>query len=185
MRHPPKLSSEKFRRNSRSRGMRILTKEEACKLLNDESLDAFVAQLSGQLRLVKGTFSAPVSSGKQIVVSKLFAYVMLKDSPVCLYLTGWGIATEHLDLFYGYRRSLGETRPLIEAPVHVFEKGDTDAFVSLLCVSLFFSWDAAVFDLAGKCLLQTSHDGWLEYRANDEAFVREVVAELERYQIPL
>jgi len=133
--------------------MRILSKEDARELLSGRSPDAFILQLSSQLQLVEGTYSAPLKSGVQIALSKLFAYLVLRDSPVCLYVTGWGVATEHLDLFDGYRRSLGEKRPLIEAPVHLFDRTDEDAFISILCMVFFFSWDASVFDLAGRLLL--------------------------------
>lgn len=165
--------------------MKILNKEDARGPLRGESPDAFVAQLSQQLRLVEGAYSAPVNSGVQIAFSKLIAYLVLRDSPVCVYVTAWGIATEHLDLFYGYRRSLGEVRPLVEAPVHVFELSEEDALVSVLSMVLFFSWDASVFDLAGRSLLQTSHDGWLEIRTSDAALFKEVAAELEKYGLPL
>jgi hypothetical protein len=165
--------------------MKILTKENARELLNGKSLDTFITQLSSQLQLVEGTYSAPVNSGVQIALSKLFAYLVLRDSPVCLYVTGWGVATEHLDLFDGYRRSIGEKRPLIEAPVHLFERTDEDAFISVMCVGFFFSWDASVFDLAGRLLLQTSHDGWLEIRTSDGALVKDVAVELENYKVPL
>lgn len=165
--------------------MKILSKEDARELLSGKSLDAFFAQLSSQLQLVEDTYSAPVNSGVQIALSKLFAYLLLRDSPVCLYVTCWGVATEHLDLFYGYRRSLGEKRPLIDAPVHLFDRTDEDAFISVLCMVFFFSWDASVFDLAGRSLLQTSHDGWLEVRTSDQALVKDVAVELEKYRVPL
>lgn len=165
--------------------MKILSKEDARELLSGKSLDAFVTQLSSQLQLVEDTYSAPVNSGVQIALSKLFAYLLLRDSPVCLYVTCWGVATEHLDLFYGYRRSFGEKRPLIDAPVHLFERTDEDAFISVLCMVFFFSWDASVFDLAGRSLLQTSHDGWLEVRTSDQALVKDVAVELEKYRVPL
>jgi hypothetical protein len=165
--------------------MKILSKEDALELLSGKSLDAFIAQLSGQLQLVENTYAAPVNSGVQIALSKLFAYLLLRDSPVCLYVTCWGVATEHLDLFYGYRRSLGEKRPLIDAPVHLFDRTDEDAFISVLCMVFFFSWDASVFELAGRSLLQTSHDGWLEVRTSDQALVKDVAVELEKYRVPL
>jgi hypothetical protein len=165
--------------------MRILSKEDARELLSGKSLDAFVTQLSSQHRLVENTYSVPVNSGVQIALSKLFAYLLLRDSPVCLYVTCWGVATEHLDLFDGYRRSLGEKRPLIDAPVHLFERTDEDSFISVLCMVFFFSWDASVFDLAGRSLLQTSHDGWLEVRTSDQALVKDIAVELEKYRVPL
>jgi len=165
--------------------VKILSKEDARELLSGKSLDAFITQLSSQLQLVGDTYSAPVNSGVQIALSKLFAYLLLRDSPVCLYVMCWGVATEHLDLFDGYRRSLGEKRPLIDAPVHLFERTDEDAFISVLCMVFFFSWDASVFDLAGRSLLQTSHDGWLEVRTSDQALVKDVAVELEKYRVPL
>ena len=165
--------------------MKILTKESARDLLSGESVESFIARLLRQLRLVEGTYSAPVSSGVQIALSKLFAYLLLRNSPVCLYVTGWGVATEHLDLFYGYRRSLGETRSLIEAPVHLFDGTDEGAFISVLCMAFFFSWDVSGFDLAGRSLLQTSHDGWLEVRGSDEEFIKDVAVELESYKVHL
>jgi hypothetical protein len=165
--------------------MKILTKENARELLSGESLDGSIAQLSSQLQLVEGAYSAPVKSGSQIALSKLFAYLMLRDSPVCLYVTGWGVATEHLDLFYGYRHSRGEKRPPIEAPVHLFDGANEDAFISVLCMVFFFSWDASAFDLAGRSMLQTSHDGWLEVRTADDALAKDIAVELESYRVPL
>lgn len=165
--------------------MKIFSKEDARKLLSGKSADAFITQLSSQLRLVEDTYSAPVNSGVQIALSRLFAHLLFRESPICLYVTCWGVATEHLDLFDRYRRSLGEKRPLIDAPVHLFERTDEDPFISVLCMVFFFSWDASVFDLAGRSLLQTSHDGWLEVRTNDQALVKDVAVELEKYRVSL
>jgi len=165
--------------------MKILTKENASELLGRNPLDAFITQLSSNLRLVEGSYTAPLNSGVQIALSNLFAYLVFRDSPVCLYVTCWGIATEHLDLFDGYRRSLGEKRPLIEAPIHLFERTDEDSFISILCMVFFFSWDASIFDLTGRLLLQTSHDGWLDFRTNDKALAKDVAVELERYGVAL
>jgi hypothetical protein len=49
----------------------------------------------------------------------------------------------------------------------------------------FFSWDASVFDIAGRSLLQTSHDGWLEIRTSDVTLGKDIAAELENYKVPL
>jgi hypothetical protein len=166
--------------------MKILTKEDARELLKGKTLETFTAQLATQLRLVGGAYSMPVSSGVQIALSKLLAYLMFRDSPVCLYVTGWGVANEHLDLFYGYRRSFADTRPLIDAPVHVFEHTEKDAFISVLSMAFFFIWDVWVFDLAGGWLLRTSHDGWFEIRTrDDEEAIKDLAIELGNYRIPL
>jgi hypothetical protein len=166
--------------------MRILTKEHARELLKVRSLDDLTADLSIHLQLVGGTYSTPVNSGAQVALSKLFAYLVLRDVPVCLYVTGWSVApsTEHLDLFYGYRRSIGDVRLLMEAPFHVFEPTEQDALVSVLSMTLFFFWDVWMFDLTGESLLRLCHDGWLELRARDGELAREAATELERFTLP-
>jgi hypothetical protein len=167
------------------KAMRILTKEDGCGLAKGKTLDTFIAQLSGQLELVKGAYSIPIESGRQTALSKLFAYLLFRDSEVCVYITGWGVATEHLDLFYGYRRSVGETRRLIEAPVHLFEPTENEALISLLCIVFYFFWDAWVFDLGGRSLLRISHDGWLEIRVGDEKLIKDIAAALEDYKVSI
>ncbi len=167
--------------------MRILTKEDASELLSGKSLDTFVSQLSNQLRPVGGTYSIPPDSGAKTALSRLFAYLLLRNSSVCVYVSGWSVwpSSENLDLFYGYRRSIGETRHLIEAPVHIFESSEHDALVSILCMVFYFVWDGWVFDVEGKALVRISHDEWLEVRVSDDEAIREFATELEKYGMPL
>jgi len=167
--------------------MKILTKENASEMLGGKSLDTFVSQLSNRLRQVGGTYSIPRDSGAKTALSRVFAYLLLRKSSVCIYVSGWGVwgSSENLDLFYGYRRSFGESRPLIEAPVHLFERTEEDTFVSILCMVFYFVWDAWVFDIEGKALVRISHDEWLEVRADDDETRKEFATELEKYGMPL
>src|SRR5437763_2538229 len=167
--------------------MKILTKENASEMLGGKSLDTFVSQRSNRLRQVGGTYSIPRDSGAKTALSRAFAYLLLRKSSVCIYVSGWGVwgSSENLDLFYGYRRSFGESRPLIEAPVHLFERTEEDTFVSILCMVFYFVWDAWVFDIEGKALVRISHDEWLEVRADDDETRKEFATELEKYGMPL
>ena len=165
--------------------MQILSEEAARSMLGGQSPDAFSRGLTTRLHLVQGTFAAPSNSGVQISLAKLFAYLLLTDAPLCLYVTGWGIAMEHMDLFDRYRASFGERRPLIESSFHVFEADEEDALVSLLCLVLFFSWDASVFDVSAKSLIRTSHDGWLEIRTSKDTVRQEALEQLSRYNLHL
>jgi len=167
--------------------MKILTKENATEMLGGKSLDTFVSQLSSQLRQVGGTYSIPRDSGAKTALSRVFAYLFLRKSSVCIYVSGWGVwgSSENLDLFYGYRRSFGENRPLIEAPVHLFEPTEEGTFVSILSMVFYFVWDAWVFDIEGKALIRISHDEWLEVRADDDETRKEFATELEKYGMPL
>lgn len=167
--------------------MKILTRENASEMLGGESLDTFVSELSNRLRQVGGPYSIPGDSGAKTALSRLFAYLLLRQSSVCIYVSGWMVwpSAENFDLFYGYRRSFGENRTLIEAPVHLFERSEEDAFVSILCMALYFVWDAWVFDVEGKALVRISHDEWLEVRADDDEAIKEFAAELEKYGMRL
>ena len=167
--------------------MKILTKDNASEMLGGKPLDAFVNQLSSRLQLVGSTYSIPPDSGKKTALSRLFAYLLLRSPNVCIYVSGWGVwgSSENLDLFYGYRRSFGENRTLMEAPVHLFERSEEDTFVSILSMAFYFVWDAWVFDTEGKALLRISHDEWLEARTDDEEARKEFATELEKYGLPV
>jgi hypothetical protein len=166
--------------------MEIFTKNDLIRVFNESGIDTSVIRLSDGLQLVRGAYSSPLESGVQIALARLFAYWLFDDAPVCLYIVGWGVATEHQDLFYGYRRSLGETRSLSEAPIHIFGEGDENTFISLMSLVLFFSWDAWIFNNAKEILIRTSHDGWLEIRAkHDEAFLNHIATEMESYDVRL
>jgi hypothetical protein len=170
--------------------MKVLAKgnaSEVLEVLGGKSLDNFVGGLSNRLRQVGGTYSIPRDSGAKTALSRVFAGLFLRKSSVCVYVSGWGVwrSSENLDLFYGYRRSVGEERPLIEAPVHIFARSEHDTFVSILCMVFYFVWDAWVFDIEGKKLVRISHDEWLEVRVDDDETRQEFATELEKYGMPL
>jgi hypothetical protein len=167
--------------------MRILTKENARELLSGEAVDTFISQLLSRLRLVRGPYSIPPDSGAKTALSRLFADLLLRDSSVCVYVSGWSVwpSSENLDLFYGYRRSIGETRNLVEAPVHIFEATEDAALVSILSMVFYFVWDAWVFDVKGKLLVRISHDEWVEVRADEDEAINEFATEFEKYGMTL
>jgi hypothetical protein len=66
--------------------MKILTKENASEMLGEKSLDTFVSQLSHRSRQVGGTCSIPRDSGAMTALSRVFAYLLLRKSSVCIYM---------------------------------------------------------------------------------------------------
>jgi hypothetical protein len=70
-------------------------------------------------------------------------------------------SSENLELFEGYRRSLGETRPLHEAPLHEFGTEDYAALECLLDLVLYFIWDASLIDVSNGTTFHISHDEWI------------------------
>lgn len=163
--------------------MKVLSKEDTRTFFRGGSVDELVKGLSSSLSEVGGRHSIPADSGRKTALSRALAYLLLRGSGLCLYVSGWGVwaSAENLDLFYGYRRSAGEHRPLMQAPVQMFEAPEHDAFVSILSMALFFVWDAWLFDREGTVLIRINHDEWLEVKTLRERIGSEIIAEVEKY----
>ncbi|HTU32710.1 MAG TPA: hypothetical protein VMF66_02785 [Candidatus Acidoferrum sp.] len=165
--------------------MKIISTDEACSMLGVESLPGFIDSLSEHLPHRLGAYSIPTDSGAKCSLSKLLGDLLLPGAPIFIYVAEWGIwpSAENFDLFDGYRRSVGEDRPLKLAPVHVFETSDKSAFVSILSMALYFVWDAKVFDQSGTVLVTFSHDEWVEIETADPAVAREWSMELDPMEL--
>jgi len=163
--------------------MEVLSLESSAERLNHKPLEAYLQQLFNGLKSVNGTYSIPADSGRKTAMARLFAYFFLRNPLVVIYISGWGVwgSAENLDLFYGYRKSLGVTQTLMDAPVHLFKSDEADAFVSILSMALYFLWDVWVFDANSRTVLRLSHDEWLEIRTDDAVLEQELSPELEGY----
>ena len=181
--------------------MNVLTKDDAAERLNVDMLDTRLFQLSERLSLAGAAYTIPPQSRAQTALAKFLAYLLLHPSEpttgspeiplersgVYLYLSRWGLhpASEHLDLFYGYRRSAGETRPLSEAPVHFVEPSARHELESILCLVFFFGWDAWLFDARGTMLVRITNDGKLEVRAEGQSTILAFAADPEKFFTPM
>jgi len=165
--------------------MKILSVKEASTLLAVDSLDAFISSVSGRLQKISGPFAIPADSGRKTSIARHLADLLLQDSDVFIYIKGWMVwpSSENFDLFDGYRRSMGEHRPLWEAQVHLLAPGEQPAFVSILAMGLYFVWDVEVFDARGSMLLTFSHDEWMELRVDDAARATEIEQGLAGFQL--
>ena len=163
--------------------MHVLTKDDAAEKLKVETLDACISELSQRLAPAGAGYTIPPHSRTQTALAKFLAYLLessrqtagspgipLERSGVYLYLSRWGLrpSSEQLDLFYGYRRSVGETRPLSEAPVHFVGANARHELESMLCLVFFFGWEAWLFDESCTMLVRITHDGMLQVRAAGE-----------------
>lgn len=165
--------------------MKILSTHEACSILRTESLSGFVSSLSDRLPDRLTAYSIPADSGVKCSLAKLFSNLLLTEGPAFIYVTGWGIwpSSENLDLFDGYRRSIGVDRSLNDAPVHLLETSDKPAFVSILSMVLYFVWDAQVFDERGTALVTISHDEWMEIKTAHRRIATEWSKELDLMEL--
>lgn len=88
-----------------------------------------------------------------------------------LWITDWGAwpSCNNMDLWDGYRRSLGETRCLIDSPFHLFSPNDLRIVRTLLGMSLYFFWDAILSESPYDFIINTSNDEFIDIYANSES----------------
>jgi hypothetical protein len=167
--------------------MNVLTKDDAAEKLNVETLDSCVTELLQRLPSAGAAYSVPPQSRAQTALAKFLAYLLLERSGVYVYLSHWSLhpASEQLDLFYGYRRSVGETRPLSEAPVHFIGANARHELESILCLIFFFGWEAWLFDDSGTMLVRVTHDGKLAVRAQGKTNLGSFAADPAKFFAPL
>jgi hypothetical protein len=165
--------------------MKILSVKEASTLLRTDSLDAFITSISERLRLDTGAYAISPDSGAKTALARHFADLLLVNSQAFVYFKSWNIwpSAENFDLFDGYRRSMGEHRPLSESQVHLFAPGDQATFTSVLSMGLYFVWDVEVFDTGGEILLTFCHDEWMEFRADEAARTKQIEQGLAGFEL--
>ena len=149
--------------------MQVFSKEEFSTQLA-RPLDQFLENLADSLP-AQGSYCIPADSGRKTALAKLFANHLFKYRDIAICITGWNVwqSCEHLDLFYGYRKSHGENRILFEAPVHLFnDETDKPSFISIVSLILYFIWDAQIFDRSSHFLLRLSNDEFMDVYANED-----------------
>ena len=85
---------------------------------------------------------------------------------VCLNITDWAVwpSSQNLDLFYAYRRYLGESRLLIDAHFHVFKASEANEFRNILHLELISLFDVAGASTTTDFRFYASHDEYIEVR---------------------
>lgn len=146
--------------------MKILSPQEAAARVGAADIQSFFERGGWEYPEPVPSFAIPRDSGGKVHLARVIAGAFLEHGPALLWITGTGVwpSSEHLDLFDGYRRSTGDARRLAEAPLHLFDGDDVDAFVSVLSLGLFFVWDLEVVALDRSLAATVSHDEWFEYR---------------------
>ena len=104
----------------------------------------------------------PLECGKRVYVASRVIDRSLKYGHVLLWISDWAVwpSSQHMPLFTRFRESLGEMRPLIEAPGHLLDSAEREDGVSVLATALLFSWDCYVLRADGGPFFYCSHDEW-------------------------
>lgn len=102
--------------------------------------------------------------------------------PGALLITDWSIfpSGENINLFDGYRRSLGILDPLHVAPGHIFsDDAEADAIECILLLCLYFFWDALL--IVRDVSIEISHDEWIRLCGATPEVLAELESELTKY----
>src|ERR1700683_2113071 len=156
--------------------MQILSLERAAGFFDTPNLASFFETVNWTYPDPVPSYFLPKDAGAKVGLARVIANTFLDRGPALLWITETGIwgSLEHMDLFARYRLSYGERRTIVEAPVHFFESiDDRDAFISILCVGLFFGWNLEIMGQDRALAVTISHDEWIEYRfaPGQESFV--------------
>jgi hypothetical protein len=86
------------------------------------------------------------------------------DSIVCLDITYWGAweSSQNLDLFYSYRKYLGEQRNLIDAHFHVFKANEANECRNILHLALISLFDVEGASTTTDFRFYASNDEWID-----------------------
>ncbi|MCP4269371.1 MAG: hypothetical protein GY777_28005 [Candidatus Brocadiaceae bacterium] len=105
-------------------------------------------------------YRIPIDSGKKTALAKVIGRIFEDEGESLLWIDEFGIwpSSENWNLFFNFRKSIGETCPLHEKPGHLFSKTDIDEAVSLLSLVLYFYWGVVLIPKSLKFLLRISHD---------------------------
>ena len=127
------------------------------------------------------TYHLPEDSGKKTALARAMTHSIEDSQPGLFWITAWGIfpSSENVALFDGYRRSLGEVRPIHEAPGHIFDTSDLRDLECLCDLALYFYWDASLFDGMNAIMVRTSHDETISIHARDKVRLGKLVEGLQ------
>ncbi|MGI4831251.1 MAG: hypothetical protein ACRYFU_24170 [Janthinobacterium lividum] len=149
--------------------MRVLTKTEAINFAAQVGLEGKFSHLSPELSRTEFTTDV----GRRYAYAQLLTDHLFSDqcSVVCLDITAWAVwpSIQNMDLFYSYRRSLGESRRLIDAHFHVFACSEAKEFRNILHRSLISLFDVAGASTTTDFRFYASHNEWIDLAWQEDA----------------
>ena len=157
--------------------MRVLTKSEAESWLPRASVKR---DKNGDLGFPHGknlTIRMPLPEKTYRIASLAnFLLTGFHGSPFnggLMWLTDWGMWSEVCEqaaykMFELMRQPYDESRPLIEAPAHLFTREEKVAAQSFLILPILFGWDDYFIPESGRHFAFTSNDEFIDVVSNDD-----------------
>lgn len=117
-----------------------------------------------------------LEAGKRVYLAYELYSLVAPSPQTLLLLDDWAVWSEmhRMPLFTRFRESLGEKRPLIEAPGHLVDEADRDDAISIITTALLFSWDCYGIADGGGHGFYFSHDDYCQFASRDPDLAAEV-----------
>ncbi len=142
--------------------MRALTESEARSFLLANRLGEKLTHLNPETSRSEVTTDV----GRRCAYANMLTNHLITEGTAvaCLDITDWAVwpSSQNMDLFYSYRRYLGEPRPLIEAHFHVFTAAEANEFRNILHLGLISLFDVAGASTTTDFRFYASHDEYIE-----------------------
>jgi hypothetical protein len=108
-------------------------------------------------------FPTPVAARAQGALLQGLVEALTRVSPSLLWITDWPLYKAHeMALILRIRAGYGESRPLLDAPGHLFDQDDRDILEGMLTLIAAFGWDAYFVPGEGKSIVFASHHELIE-----------------------
>ena len=142
--------------------MLVLTEVEAKDFLIANGLGEKLTHLDPQTTRTEFTTDA----GRRCAFANLLTNHLItsETSVACLDIPEWGVwpSSTNMDLFYSYRRYLGEPRLLIDAHFHVFTAAEANELRNILHLGLISLFDVAGASTTTDFRFYASHDEYID-----------------------
>lgn len=142
--------------------MRVLTPQEALSFLIANHLGEELTHLD-----VESSHSEVTTDvGRRCAYANMLTNYLITDQTAiaCLDITDWAVwpSSQNMDLFYSYRRYLGEARLLIDAHFHVFKASEANELRNILHLGLISLFDVAGASTTTDFRFYASHDEYID-----------------------
>jgi hypothetical protein len=148
--------------------MEFLTKAQVSRWLSGNGWEYLNAEGWRRQFLRRLCYRLPKDTGSKTVLGRQLLDIHHGDG--LFWITDWGAYPNlgNMELFYGYRKYLGENRLLIEVPGHTFNAEERATLESLLHMSLYFFWDSILLWKDWDTVIVTSNDEFIDVYARTQ-----------------
>lgn len=142
--------------------------------------------LPASAQLYADSVALPVNhDGRMEVWHRVFEAVGPRFAGAIVRLVGWGAGEEYVSprLHEQLRKSYGVPAVGGDGTALLFEPHEREDALALFGFYVAVSWDAYYLPADGRCIVFTSNDGFLDFKAADDTVRRGLLACLEPWDV--